>query len=158
MDGAWSHQMSQQPISIGQLAKTAGVKVQTIRYYEEIGLMPEPARTQSNRRIYDSEGAKRLNFIRHARDLGFSIPAIRALIELQSNPEESCDAADEIARDQLASVKSKITRLKALQKELQRMLEHCEGDNIASCRIMEVLSDHTLCASDHAPQADKLSS
>ncbi len=150
--------MSQQPITIGQLAKTAGIKVQTIRYYEEIGLMPEPARTASNRRVYDADGAKRLNFIRHARNLGFSIPAIRALIELQSNPKQPCEAADEIARVQLISVQSKIARLKALQKELERMLNHCQGDNIASCRIMEVLSDHSLCASDHAHPGNRLTS
>jgi len=138
-------------LTIGSLAKAAGVKVQTIRYYEEIGIMPQPDRTQSNRRTYGGDAVKRLQFIRHARELGFSISAIRALIELQTHPERSCARVDEIAREQLHDVKAKITRLRALETELNRMLESCTGSDISTCRVIEVLSDHALCSTKHGP-------
>ncbi len=136
-------------MSIGTLAKTAGAKVQTIRYYEEIGIMPRPDRTHSNRRTYTQEAVKRLRFIRHARELGFSIPAIRAMIELQSLSGGPCARVDEIAGQQLDVVRAKITRLKALENELTRMLNCCDGSDIATCRVIEVLSDHSLCESEH---------
>ena len=83
--------------SIGELSKRTKVKVPTIRYYEEMGLLAEAERTGGNQRRYDKAGLERLSFIRHARDLGFSIEAILSLIELQEHPDRSCQAATEIA-------------------------------------------------------------
>jgi len=111
--------------------------------------MPEPERTQSNRRIYDGRAVQKLQFIRHARELGFSIPAIRALIELQTHPQNPCQNADQIAREQLGAVRAKIARLNALETELKRMLDRCEGNDIASCRVIEVLGDHSQCQTEH---------
>ena len=104
--------------SIGELSKRTKVKVPTIRYYEEMGLLAEAERTSGNQRRYDKAGLERLSFIRHARDLGFSIEAILSLIELQEHPDRSCQAATEIATSQLTDVRAKIKRLRALEKEL----------------------------------------
>ncbi len=138
---------------IGKLAKATGVKVPTIRYYEQIGLMPEPERTAGNQRLYAQSTLERLAFIRHARDLGFPLEAIRELLSLSDRPNQPCTAADDIARRQLAEVQARIARLTVLRDELQRMLDHCASDTIAECRVIEVLGNHALCAHDHDAQA-----
>ena len=109
--------------SIGELSKRTKVKVPTIRYYEEMGLLAEAERTSGNQRRYDKTGLERLSFIRHARDLGFSIEAISSLIELQDHPDRSCETATDIAISQLADVRAKIKRLKLLEKELTRIFQ-----------------------------------
>ena len=91
-------------ITIGEAARRSGVKVPTIRYYEQIGLLPQPPRTTSNRRLYGSADLSRLAFIRHARELGFEIEAIRTLLQLQESPGQSCAAVDTIAKARLAEV------------------------------------------------------
>ena len=137
-------------LTIGRLAKAAGCKVQTIRYYEQIGLLPEPARSEGNQRLYARSDVDRLAFIRHARELGFRLQAIRDLLSLCDQPQTPCEAADAIARDQLREVERRIQRLEALRAELERMIAQCQGENIAECRVIEVLSDHSLChAEDH---------
>ncbi|KIN66094.1 putative HTH-type transcriptional regulator [Sulfitobacter noctilucicola] len=136
--------------SIGELSKRTKVKVPTIRYYEEMGLLAEAERTSGNQRRYDKEGLERLSFIRHARDLGFSIEAILSLIELQEHPDRSCQAATEIATSQLTDVRAKIKRLRALEKELVRMSKGCEGDGVAEdCYVLASLADHKLCRREH---------
>ena len=133
--------------SIGQMAKAGNCKVQTIRYYEQIGLLPEPERTEGNQRIYRQEHFARLGFIRHSRELGFSLDRIREILTLSDDPSHSCEKVDQIARSHLREVESKIERLQSLQKELQRMINQCAGNQVADCRIIEVLSDHSLCLS-----------
>lgn len=135
--------------TIGHVAKAAGCKVQTIRYYEQVGLLPIPARTSGNQRVYTSTDIDRLTFIRHARSLGFPLDAVRDLLSLSDTPEQSCDAADGIAHAQLVEVEERIARLQALKTELERMIEQCRGGQIADCRVIEVLSDHALCETDH---------
>ena len=135
---------------IGELARRTGCKVQTIRYYEHAGLMPEPGRTAGNQRRYGGRDAGRLAFIRHARELGFSLDAIRGLLALSDQPERSCAEADHIARRQLADVEGRISRLTALRSELQRMVEECGSGRVADCRVIEVLADHSKCLGDHA--------
>lgn len=136
-------------ISIGEVARKSGVKVPTIRYYEQIGLMPEPPRTSSNRRLYGSADLSRLAFIRHARELGFEIDAIRTLLQLQENPGQSCAAVDTIAKARLAEVAQRMASLLALKAELERMIRSCKRGRVAECRIIEVLQDHALCAHHH---------
>ncbi|BBF93282.1 MerR family transcriptional regulator [Blastochloris tepida] len=136
-------------LSIGDLSRKAGVKVPTIRFYEEIGLLPPPARTASNRRVYDAEAVKRLSFIRHARELGFEVEAIRALLRLSSEPQAPCAEADRIARRHLAEVEDRIARLTALRAELERMVAECGHGRVCDCRVIEVLADHRLCHHDH---------
>jgi DNA-binding transcriptional MerR regulator len=143
--------MSGQEIGIGDLARTTGCKVQTIRYYEEIGLMPEPARTAGNQRRYGRRHVDRLAFIRHSRELGFPLDAIRALLSLADRPDQPCSSVDSIARAQLKNVEHRIGRLQALKAELERMLEQCAGGTIRDCRVIEVLSDHAQCVAEQHP-------
>lgn len=132
-------------VSIGAAARASGVKVPTIRFYEQIGLMPPMVRTESNRRLYGPADLSRLAFIRHARELGFEIDAIRELLLLQDHPEQSCAAADEIARGRLAEVRRRIASLTALERELERMVGECSHGRVAECRVIEVLADHGAC-------------
>ena len=132
-------------VTIGRAAERAGCKVQTVRYYEQIGILPEPVRTTGNQRLYSDTHLQRLVFIRHAREMGFSLGAIRDLLSLADDPERSCDAADAIAREQLEQVNRRVTHLKALKQELERMIKQCRGGVIADCRVIEVLGDHSKC-------------
>ncbi|WP_051285183.1 MerR family transcriptional regulator [Nisaea denitrificans] len=137
---------------IGDLARQTGTKVQTIRYYESIGLLPEPARTAGNQRIYGQDQLDRLGFIKHARDFGFPLDAIRELLEMTDKPAASCVEADEIVSRHLGEVRRRIGRLQALEGELARMLESCSHGTVADCRIIGVLSDHEKCCStSHEP-------
>lgn len=135
--------------SIGELARTTGVKVPTIRYYEDIGLMDEAPRTEGGQRRYSERARDRLGFIAHGRDMGFSLDAIRSLIELAEHPEKPCADADRIAGARLAEVNARIDRLTRLKHELERMLDgHCAG-KAGDCRIIEVLADHAKCEAEH---------
>ncbi len=135
--------MTPSPLSIGDLARRTGAKVPTIRWYEEIGLLPEPARTAGGHRAYSRGHLERLDFIRHAREFGFSLDAVRALLDLAARPDQpSCEAAHRIASDQLAKVQDKLRRLDALRAELAHMVETgCRGAP-ADCRILATLADH----------------
>lgn len=136
-------------IPIGGLSRQTGVKVPTIRYYEDVGLLPAPVRTESNRRRYGPETVGRLRFIRHARELGFEVDAIRQLLNLSDDPERSCSEADAIARRHLAEINSRIKRLGALKREVQRMIDECAQGRIAECRVIDVLSNHEHCVHHH---------
>lgn len=132
-------------LSIGKLGKAAGVKVPTIRYYEDIGLLPPADRSGGNQRLYGRATLARLSFIRHARDLGFPLEAIRELLSLSDRPDLPCAAADAIARRQLGAVQTRIARLMALQTELERMVAQCAHGTISDCRVIGVLANHDLC-------------
>lgn len=137
-----------QDFMIGELAKRTDTKVQTIRYYEEIGVMPKAIRAANNRRLYAENHLERLTFIRHSRELGFSLDDIRNLLELSDQPERPCEEVDAIARGHLKEVERKIAALEVMQAELKRMISHCSGGTISDCRIIKVLADHSLCQ-DH---------
>lgn len=134
---------------IGELAKRTGVKVPTIRFYEQIGLVEPPPRTEGNQRRYGQAEADRLNFIRHARELGFEVDNIRELLAMYEQPQASCHQADSIAKAHLAEVDRRIASLTALRMELQRMIDECGHGRICDCRIIEVLADHSECSSEH---------
>ncbi len=136
-------------MTIGRLAEATGTKIQTIRYYETIGLLSPFTRTEGGHRLYDKEDRDRLTFIRHARELGFSIEAIRELLGLSDNPDTSCERADDIARRRLEEVEQRLVRLTALRKELKRMVAECGHGRVCDCRVIEVLSDHRLCQAAH---------
>jgi DNA-binding transcriptional MerR regulator len=136
-------------ISIGEASRSCGVKVPTIRYYEQIGLLPAPPRTESNRRTFDAGDLRRLAFIRHARELGFEIDAIRTLLTLQDDPRQPCATADAIARARLEEVEQRINSLNALKSELAVMIESCSHGQVADCRVIEVLADHSHCMRSH---------
>lgn len=137
-------------LSIGELSRQTKVKVPTIRYYEDVGLLDAPERTSGNQRRYDKAGLERLSFIKHARELGFSIEAISALIELQGHPDRSCGEATNIATAQLVDVRAKIKKLRALEKELQRISKGCDGHGVSEdCYVLASLSDHGFCRHEH---------
>lgn len=136
-------------LKIGDLARATGTKAETIRFYEKIGLMPPPERTGGNYRNYTKTHLKRLNFIRHARGLGFDIAEIRSLLDLADQPERDCAEADRIATGHLQAVEAKIAQLELLRDELARMVGVCRGGQVADCRVLEALADHSLGVTDH---------
>lgn len=132
-------------ISIGELSRQAGVKVPTIRYYEQAGLLPVPERTEGQQRRYTATDVSRLNFIRHARELGFDVPAVRELLALSEQPDRPCSEVDRITRHHLAEVDRRIAQLSAMRDELQRMVDECGSGRVCECRVIEVLADHSEC-------------
>ncbi len=128
------------PFTIGDLARDTGTKVETIRFYEKIGIIPKPARTAGNYRAYGQEHLHRMSFIRRSRDLGFSLDQVRALLDLADDRSRSCDAIDAIARAHRLEVDRKISDLRALRSELDRMITQCGRGTVADCRIVEALS------------------
>tara|TARA_R110000868_G_scaffold141256_6_gene357621 strand:+ start:1265 stop:1699 length:435 start_codon:yes stop_codon:yes gene_type:complete len=131
-------------IAIGKVSEAAHVKIPTIRYYEQIGLLA-PDRTDGNRRTYGHDDIERLTFIRHSRELGFDIDEIRTLLSLQDHPHQPCHEADTIAKVRLVEVKRKIASLTALKAELERMVEGCTHGRVETCRVIEILADHGKC-------------
>lgn len=132
--------MASEIMTIGHLAHTTTTKVETIRFYEKMGLLLAPGRTSGNYRVYGAEHLNRLSFVRRARDLGFSIEQIRALLELADDTAKSCEAVDRIARAHLETVDRKISDLQALRRELDHMIGQCKCGTVAECRIIEALS------------------
>ncbi len=128
-----------QPRTIGALGKATGVNIETIRYYERIGLLPEPDRTPAGYRQYGPEHLRRLAFIRKGRELGFNIEAIRTLLRLAEHPETPCQDADRLASDHLAEVDRKIEELTRLRDALRQMTNCC-GQTVAHCRIIDALA------------------
>jgi DNA-binding transcriptional MerR regulator len=127
--------------SIGEVSRRTGVKVPTIRYYENVGLLAAPARTEGKQRRYRDEDVSRLDFIRHARDLGFEIIDIRELLALSARPDQSCAEVDVITRRHLSAVERRIAQLSALRGELRRMLDECNHGRVSDCRVLETLSE-----------------
>lgn len=126
--------------SIGELASATDTKVETIRYYERVGLLPKPKRTAGNYRSYEADHLGRLSFIRRARDLGFSIDQVRNLLGLADQKERSCETVDAIARQHLVEVDRKIADLKGLRRELDAVIRQCHHGTIADCRILDALA------------------
>lgn len=128
-------------LGIGDLAKDSGVKVVTIRYYENIGLMPPPARSTGNYRRYSIAARQRLAFIRRCRDLGFTLNQVRELLALASEKSMPCAKVKRIATEHRAAVAEKLAALKQLDRELERLSTSCRGKCvIGDCQIIEALS------------------
>jgi len=128
-------------LSIGALGAATDTKVETIRFYEKIGILPAPARTASNYRVYGEEHVKRLGFVRRARNLGFSLEAVRQLLDLVDQPDRPCGEVDDLVQGQLQEVEQKIADLQRLREELDRLAHQCRGGRrMAECRIIEALS------------------
>lgn len=136
-------------LTIGDLSRKTGVKIPTIRYYEQMGLMDPAERSEGNQRRYTNQERDRLSFIRHGRELGLTIESIRELIELSAHPERPCKQADRIAAEQLQGVREKIAKLRRLEKELERIATGCDGDQIKDCYVIRALAHHDMCKSEH---------
>ncbi len=128
--------------TIGKLSKATGVNIETIRYYEKIGLMPKPHRTEGNQRTYAGAHVKKLAFIKHGRELGFPLESIKELLELSEDNNMFHRHVEFIARKNLQEVESRMLRLTGLQEELERMISLCETGKADRCRISRILAYH----------------
>ena len=132
-------------VTIGALSKITGVHIETIRYYERTGLTPRAERMRNGRRFYRDNDARRLAFVRHARELGFDLATIKVLIGLQEQPQMSCAKVSQLTEIQLRTVEHKIKQLTLLREELSRMLGSCKNGMVAKCRIMDAMTTQVSC-------------
>ena len=127
-------------MKIGELSKTTGCSIQTIRYYEKEGLLSTPERTEGNYRLYGERALKELEFIKHCRSLDIPLTDVKRLMELKNKPEESCASVNKLIAQQLALVNNRMRELKVLQAELQQMASLCTTENtIEACGIIKSL-------------------
>jgi MerR family mercuric resistance operon transcriptional regulator len=124
-------------LTIGQLARAVGIHVETIRYYQRIGLMPVPTKPAGSIRRYPQATVQRLYFIRRAKELGFSLKDIRLLLQLD---ETSCDEARAIAKHKLSGIETSIADLQAIADLLKTLIHQCETDEKNHCPIIDVLN------------------
>ena len=129
-------------MTIGKLAKRAGVGVETIRFYERKGLIPEPPRRSSGYREYDDDTVTRVRFIRHAKELGFTLKEINGLLSLQLDPEKPCQDVNRRIETKLSDIDEKIQMLNRMKDALQRLSAESRGEgSVTDCPILEALED-----------------
>lgn len=133
-----------QPLTIGGLSAATDTRPETIRYYEKIGLLAAPARSSSNYRTYRAADVARLRFVRRARELGFPIDQVRALLDLADQRGRDCATVDAITQAHLATIERKIADLTALKTTLADAIGACRGGTVADCRILEALAPREL--------------
>lgn len=131
-------------LAIGALSRRTGVNIETVRYYERIGLLPAPARSEGGHRLYGNGHLMRLNFVRRARDLGFTLDEIRALLELAEKRDRPCAEVREVASNHLVDVRAKITALRAMERVLADMVVQCTDGSTPECPLIEALFDARL--------------
>lgn len=123
-----------------ELARRTGCNLETIRYYEKTGMMPDPPRTASGYRLYDETHVSRLRFILRARELGFSIEQIRGLLELVDGGTQTCAEIKERTARHVADVRAKIADLRRIEKVLSATAARCSGKDVPDCPILEALA------------------
>jgi MerR family transcriptional regulator, mercuric resistance operon regulatory protein len=126
-------------LPIGELSKQSGVNIETIRYYERVKMLAPPPRTASGRRVYDSTDLRILVFIRRARELGFSLDEIRALLRLGGPEKASCREVREIAAHHLEDIRAKLGDLKKLERLLAKTVALCSGKTAPDCPVLDIL-------------------
>lgn len=126
-------------MKISKAATASGCHLETIRYYERIGLMPCPERSGSGYRSYEHADVERLRFITRGRDLGFSLEEIRSLLRLAQDPNLSCGEVDQLARKHLSDIQARLADLQRMASELARTIGACHGDERGTCTILETL-------------------
>jgi MerR family mercuric resistance operon transcriptional regulator len=127
------------PIKIGTLSRRTHCNIETIRYYERIGLLPAPPRMQGGYRLYSLEHVKRLNFIRRARGLGFTLDEVRALLKLADDRGRTCGEARALASAHLEEVRAKVAALKTMERVLKELIAHCDAGKLPECPLIESL-------------------
>ena len=132
-------QIQEKTLSIGLLSTQTNCKIETIRYYEKIGIFPKPPRTEGGHRIYSENHLKRLVFIRRGRELGFSLEDIRALLKLIDGGGHTCQQVEAITLHHLGNIHQKILDLKKLEKILAKISLQCEGGVVPECPILDAL-------------------
>ena len=125
----------------GALAALTGCNIETIRYYEMVGLLPPPPRSAGGHRLYGRDLVKRLNFVRRGRDLGFTLEEIRALLRLVDGGTYTCAEVERLARDHVHEIRRKIADLRRLQRVLETMAAQCSGGAVPDCPIIDALFD-----------------
>lgn len=133
--------MRAETVGVGELAKRTGVHIETVRYYERIGIMPKPPRTAGGHRVYDGELIRRLSFVSRCRQLGFSLEEIRELLSLVDGHTFTCAGVREFTLNHVASIRSKIMDLKKLENVLEEMAAQCHGDSVPDCPIVDALRE-----------------
>ena len=128
-------------LSIGALSARAAVNIETIRYYERIGLMPKPPRSAGRHRLYSNEHKRCLVFIRRARELGFSVKQVRVLLGLANSRRAACGKVKGITEQHIAEIRCKVKDLERLERVLRRMTAQCRGDESNDCAILDALAD-----------------
>jgi MerR family mercuric resistance operon transcriptional regulator len=128
-------------IAIGELSRRTGVNIETIRYYERVGLVEKPPRTHSGRRVYGIDHVRTFALIRRSRELGFTPAEVRAILSLVGAGEASCTEVREIAAHHLEGVRAKMADLAHLESLLASTIERCEGDGAATCAVLEMLEE-----------------
>lgn len=131
-------------LPIGELSRETGVNIETIRYYERIGVMPRPVRTEGGHRTYDIIQLKRLAFIRRSRELGFSLAEIRALLDLVDAGTYTCSEVHDLTTEHLTNVKQKIADLRRMEQVLKQMVAECGRGDVPDCPILDSLFDTHL--------------
>ena len=134
-------------IPIGALAQRTRCNVETIRFYEKIGVLPKPQRTEGGHRAYARTHVARLSFIRRARELGFPLDEVRALLRLADVRTVACNEVKAVAITHLADVRAKIAALQAMQDSLVALIAGCDTDDRGGCPLVETLLDNA--ATDH---------
>ena len=127
-------------LRIGQLVRATGVPAKTIRYYERIGILPKPLRSEGGHRLYADEYRQRLLFVRRARELGFSLDEVRALLGLTGGRRVTCAKVKGITEQHIAAIRKRIKDLKRLEHALGEMVEQCSGDEKPDCSILDALA------------------
>ena len=128
-------------MKIGQVSAASGCQIETIRYYERIGLLKAPSRTEAGYRHYTDADVDRLRFVTRGRGLGFSLEEIASLLRLAEEDGLSCEDVDRLARGHLADVQMRVADLQRIQAELERTIRGCKGAQRAECSILGVLRD-----------------
>lgn len=139
-------------LAIGALSRRTGVNIETVRYYERIGLWPPPARSEGGHRLYGGGHLMRLNFVRRARDLGFTLDEIRALLQLAEKRDRPCAEAREVATSHLSDVRAKIADLRTMERVLVDMVARCTEGSTPECPLIEALFDPALGDGGKAPR------
>jgi len=124
---------------IGEMSRETGVNIETIRYYEKIGIMPEPDRTEGGNRQYNRDQLKRLHFVKRCRELGFSISEIRALLDMVDQKDITCSEVHGMTMGHLSAVRQKMADLRRLEKALQSMASECSRGDVPECPIIDTL-------------------
>ncbi len=127
------------PITRGELAKRSGCHLETVRYYEKIGLLPPPTRTEGGHRLYKIDDQRRLRFILRGRELGFSIAELRGLLSLVDSHVYTCGEIFDLTIEHLGSVRAKIADLKRLERTLARISSECHGGAVPECPVIDTL-------------------
>lgn len=128
-------------VTIGKLSKLTDCNIETIRYYERIGLLPKPNRTSGGQRVYQDDDIKRLTFVRRSRDLGFAISEVQNLLSYVDDGDYTCAEVKALTVDHLAEVRRKLADLRKLERALKEMVLQCDGEDVEGCPILEALCE-----------------